>query len=170
MKSQSKLDQIRNNLFTCGKSKNLWNISFNLNTSTDLKNHWLAGFSDADASFQIKLINRKGKTEVRLNYEIARKSDQLLVFIKTYLGGNIGYRKYQDTYYYGSTSFGSAKNVINYFNLFHMLSNKHVNYLKWRKAYIVLASHKNKHHLTSDDLDRITKLKNTMNRSQKNAI
>jgi hypothetical protein len=32
--------------------------------------------------------------------------------IKNYLGGNIGYRKSQDTYYYGSTSFGSAKNVI----------------------------------------------------------
>jgi len=76
------------------------------------------------------MINRNNKTEVRLNYQIDQKTNHLLLLIKDYLGGNIGYRESQDTYYYGSTSFGSAKNVINYFNRFHMLSNKHVNYLK----------------------------------------
>jgi len=50
--------------------------------------------------------------------------------MKKYFGGNIGYRKTQDTYYYGSTSFGSAKKVIEYFDNFHLLSSKHVNYLK----------------------------------------
>jgi hypothetical protein len=35
-----------------------------------------------------------------------------LILIREFLGGNIGYRKNQDTYYYGSTSFGSAKKVI----------------------------------------------------------
>jgi len=50
--------------------------------------------------------------------------------IKNYLGGNIGYRKAQDTYYYGSTSFGSAKNVIEYFNKFNLQSRKHVSYLR----------------------------------------
>jgi hypothetical protein len=50
--------------------------------------------------------------------------------MKKYFGGNIGYRKTQDTYYYGSTSFGSAKKVIKYFDNFHLLSSKHVNYLK----------------------------------------
>ena len=81
--------------------------------------------------------------------------------IKEFLGGNIGYRKSQDTYYYGSTSFGSAKKVINYFDHFHLLSSKHVNYLKWRKAYIII---KNKDHLNKDGIDKIIKLKNTMNR------
>jgi hypothetical protein len=32
--------------------------------------------------------------------------------VKNYLGGNIGYRKSKYTYYYGSTSFGTAKKVI----------------------------------------------------------
>ena len=84
-----------------------------------------------------------------------------MLLVKNYIGGNIGYRKNQDTYYYGSTSFGSAKNVINYFNNFHMLSNKHVNYLKWRKTYLII---QNKNHLNTDGLNKITKLKNTMNR------
>jgi hypothetical protein len=82
------------------------------------------------------------------------------LLIKDFFGGNIGYRKNQDTYYYGSTSFGSAKNVINYFDHFHLLSSKHINYLKWRKAYIVI---QNKDHLTENGLNKIIKLKNTMN-------
>jgi len=77
------------------------------------------------------------------------------------VGGNIGYRKTQDTYYYGSTSFGSAKKVINYFDNFHLLSTKHVNYLKWRKAYIII---QNKEHLTNLGLEQIKKLKKSMNR------
>jgi hypothetical protein len=50
--------------------------------------------------------------------------------IKRFIGGNIGYRKTQDTYYYGSTSLGSAKNVIEYFNKFNLQSRKHVSYLR----------------------------------------
>jgi hypothetical protein len=90
----------------------------------------LAGFSDADASFQIKLISRNNRTEVILNYQIDQKNNDLLILIKNHFGGNIGFRQSIETYYYGSTSFGSAKNVINYFNKYHMLSLKHVNYLK----------------------------------------
>jgi hypothetical protein len=65
-----------------------------------------------------------------LNFQIDQKKNDILILIKNYLGGNIGYRKSQDTYYYGSTSFGSAKNVINYFNSFHLLSSKYISYLK----------------------------------------
>jgi hypothetical protein len=50
--------------------------------------------------------------------------------IKDYLGGNIGYRKSKDTYYYGSTSFGSAKKVILHFDKYHLQSRKHISYLR----------------------------------------
>jgi hypothetical protein len=65
-----------------------------------------------------------------LNFKIDQKNDYLLLLIKNFLGGNISYIKNQDIYYYGSTSFGSAKNVINYFDKFHLLSSKHINFLK----------------------------------------
>jgi hypothetical protein len=39
------------------------------------------------------------------------------------------------TYYYSSTSFGSARKAINYLDKYHMLSSKHINYIKWRKVY-----------------------------------
>jgi len=178
IRSQSKLDQIYNNIisnpyfskYTC----------INLNTEASLDNYWLSGFADADASFQIKLISRPASTmygryfvsksiddriEVRLNFQIDQKKDDLLILVKNFLGGNIGYRKSQDTYYYGSTSYGSAKKVINYFDRFHLLSSKHVNYLKWRKAYIII---QNKEHLTSSGIEKITKLKKSMSRSNIN--
>lgn len=140
------------------------NIEFNINDSNSLDNHWIAGFSDADASFQIKIINKSNrpKPEIRLNFQIDQKDKDMLILIKNLFGGNIGYRESQNTYYYGSTSFGSARNVINYFDKFHLQSSKHNNYLKWRKAYILIQE---KHHLTQVGIDKIMNLKNSMNRN-----
>ena len=145
-------------------------ITLNLNIDKNhfVENHWLAGFSDANASFQIKVLNcKKNKTEIRLNFQIDQKNNNnVILLIKNFLGGNIGYRKLGsqkkgETYYYGSTSFGSAKKVINYFDHFHLLSTKHINYLKWRKAYLII---QNKKHLTKEGIEKIIKLKNSMNR------
>jgi hypothetical protein len=188
IRTENKFNQITNNILNHPKYQEFsLNFSLILNSDKDLKNHWLAGFSDADASFQIKIVNRSKQNvtslasarvplassrlraegaevqqEVRLNFQIDQKKDKVLLIIKDFLGGNIGYRKSQDTYYYGSTSFGSAKNVISYFDYFHLLSSKHVNYLKWRKAYIII---QNRDHLNKDGLEKIIKLKNTMNRA-----
>jgi hypothetical protein len=160
IRSENKLNQINNNILVNPYFKSFTDFSFN--SDINLNNYWLSGFADADASFQIKLINRKNKTEVRLNFQIDQKKKDLLILINNFLGGNIGYRKSTDTYYYGSTSFGSAKKVINYFDHFHLLSSKYVNYLKWRKAYIII---QNKDHLTNLGLNKIIKLKKTMNRN-----
>jgi LAGLIDADG endonuclease len=100
--------------------------------------------------------------EIRLNYQVDQKKKDILILIKNYLGGNIEYRKSQDSYYYGSTSFGSAKKVIDYFDHFHLLSSKYVNYLKWRKVYILI---QNKEYLNKKGIQKIIKLKNSMNRS-----
>jgi hypothetical protein len=121
----------------------------------------LSGFSDAEASFQIKLLFRGEQREVRLNYQVDQKGEAPLFFLKNFLGGNIGYRAAQDTYYYGSTSFGSARNVINYFDRFHLLSSKHTNYLKWRQAYLLI---QRRSHLSDEGWDKISRLKATMNR------
>lgn len=153
------------------------NIEFGMNNTKDFNNHWLAGFSDADASFQIKIVTslsprtsayarpkgeERSKPEIRLNFQVDQKDNSLLILLKDdVFGGNIGYRMSQDTYYYGSTSFGSAKKVINYFDTYHLQSSKHVNYLKWRKAYIII---QNKDHLTEIGVDTIKKLKQSMNR------
>jgi uncharacterized protein YeaO (DUF488 family) len=105
-------------------------MKLDLNLNKDFKNHWLAGFSDANASFQIKILNQLEKREVRLNCQIDHENNDILLLIKEFLGGNIGFIKNQNTYSYKSTSFGSAKIVINYFDHFHLLSIKQTNYLK----------------------------------------
>lgn len=81
---------------------------------------------------------------IRLNFQIDQKYNAILLDIKNFIGGNIGYRKSQDTYYYGSTSFGSAKNVVSYFDAYPLLSSKHLDYIKWRKVYTMI---QNKDHL-----------------------
>lgn len=163
LRTINKFNQVINNILALPKySKE--NIEFKINDSSDFHNHWIAGFSDADASFQIKVVNRNNKPrpEIRLNYQIDQKDKNVLLFIKDIFGGNIGYRESQNTYYYGSTSFGSARKVINYFDNFHLQSTKHTNYLKWRKAYLLISE---KQHLTEIGVDEIIKLKNTMNRN-----
>lgn len=133
------------------------NIKFTMDLSNDFYNHWLAGFSDAEASFQIKIIQciTINKPEIRLNLKIDQKSKKLLIKIKEYLGGNIGYRKSQDTYYYGSTNLGSARNVIQYFDKYHLQSRKHISYLKWRKVYRLI---QDKEHLTEKGWAKILKI------------
>jgi LAGLIDADG endonuclease/Cytochrome C and Quinol oxidase polypeptide I len=160
IRSNHTLMTIRNNILSHSYFKNF--SSFNKNEESNLDNYWLSGFSDSIASFKIKLISHLNirKMEVRLNFKIERKENYLLIFIKDLLGGNIQYFNIENTYYYGSSSFGSAKKVINYFDLYHLLSLKHIDYLKWRKAYLII---QNKEHLNEEGLDKIIKLKNSMN-------
>jgi LAGLIDADG endonuclease len=138
IRTENKLNEINNNILNHEKYTELSKkLSFKINLNKDLKNHWLAGFSDALASFQIKYFcnSFNNKTQVRLNFQIDQKKDSILLLIKNFLGGSISYQKIKDSYQYNSSSFGSARNVIKYFDYFHLLSIKHVKYLKWRKTY-----------------------------------
>ena len=166
LRTKHRFDQVVNNVLNHNKYTDQ-NIHFTLDSSKNLDNHWLAGFSDADASFQIKIIRRitRNKPEIRLNFQIDQKSDLLLNIIKEYLGGNIGYRKSQDTYYYGSTNFGSAKRVIEYFDRYHLQSRKHISYLRWRKVYRLI---QDKQHLTDKGLSKILIIKSLINRHEEN--
>ena len=168
LRTLNKYNQVINNILN-HYLYNTENIVFKMNINNDLNNHWIAGFSDADASFQIKVVNRlnRSKPEIRLNFQIDQKNKDVLLLIKDFFGGYIGYRKTQDTYYYGSTSFGSARKVINYFDEYHLQSNKYISYLKWRKSYVFI---QNKDHLNDQGIKQIIKLKNTMNSFNKDTI
>lgn len=157
IRTEYKFNQIVNNILNHDNYAK-FRQNFSLNLHNDLKNHWLAGFSDANASFQIKVYNFH-KVEIKLNIQINQKEKNILLLIKDFLGGNIAYIKSKDTYCYDSTSFGSAKKVLNYFDYFHLLSNKHVHYLKWRKTYIIL---QNKNSLNNENLAKILKFKKKM--------
>lgn len=170
IRTSSKLDQINNNLLINPHFNDF--INFKKNETLDLENYWLSGFSDADASFQIKLINRsdKNKTEVRLNFKIDQKKDYILILIKNLLGGNIGYRFSQDIYSYNSSSFDSARKVIHYFDTYHLLSHKYVDFLKWRKTYCRIMETKDLDSLTLKSLNKIKKTVNSISSNRKYSI
>lgn len=136
IRSTYKYNQIMNNII---HNSNYFtnDFVFTRNISNDLNNHWLTGFIDSNGSLQIKILNKEyDNIEIRLNLQIYQKYNELLLIIKDYIGGNIGYNKSQDTYYYRSTSFGSAKNIIKYLDKYQLLSLKYLKYRYWRKTYI----------------------------------
>jgi len=92
-----------------------------------VSNYWLAGFTDADGSFVITLVNsttHKLKMNVRLEFKIKQKNIDLLEIIKQTFGGHIYYLKSEELFYYNSISFKSAKSVISYFDNFQLISSK----------------------------------------------
>ena len=180
IRTESKLDQIKDNILNNENYLELREkIDFKMNFKKDLKNHWLAGFSDAlspvsllqrSCSFQIKILNSSDKVEVRLNFKIVASSNfvwslpqknNILLLIKDFLGGSISCDESKNEYTYSSDSSGSGINVINYFDRFHLLSSKHIHYLKWRKAHLIVQS---EGYPLSYEPKRISKLKSTMNR------
>lgn len=172
LRTQSKIDAINKHMINVYKAPLNLKDKPHLNTSSDLNNHWLAGFLDADGSFQIKVLDRvepnsKPCIEVRLYIQVDQKTRLLLDLIKDNFGGNIGYRKSQDTYYYSSTSFGSAKKLIVYLDRFPLQSSKYLNYLKWRKAYLLVQT---KNHLTTEGQNMIKQIKSTMNSYSKETL
>jgi len=150
LRGWSKIEQVKRN----------WDIELTpANPESCLLNDsWLAGFSDAGccAFFQVKAIERSQGTtttavglrtrrpaaglrvEIRLNFKVEQKIKDLLTLIQATFGGDLGYRKATNTYYYGSTSFTNARKIIRYFDHYHLLSSKHINYLKWRKVYLLI--------------------------------
>jgi len=101
------------------------------------------------------------RVEIRLNLQVDQKMKDLLTLIQATFGGDLGYRKATNTYYYGSTSFTNARKIIRYFDHYHLLSSKHINYLKWRKVYLLIQG---KAHRTPEGIKRILAIKGSMNR------
>ena len=161
IRTENIFNQIINNIFKDERYTDFGKlINLKLNLSKDLKNPWLAGFSDvSDANFQIEINKINEEVKVILNFQINQKEKDLLILIKNFLGGNLAYMTSKDSYSYKSTTFGSAKNVINYLDSYHLLSSKHVNYLKWRKAYIII---QNNNHLNKNGMGKLLKFKSTM--------
>jgi len=155
LRTLNKFNQVINNILAHSKYREQ-DINFEMNKSNDFNNHWIAGFSDADASFQIKIVNRvnKPRPEIRLNFQIDQKDKDVLLLIKDVFGGNISFQNPTNNYRLNISFFGSVRKIIKYFDTFHLQSRKHINYLKWREAYKIIQE---KGHLTESGIEKITK-------------
>ena len=118
--------------------------------------YWLAGMLMGDGSLQIKVLKRGKRDEVRLGVQIDLKGKDLLEEIKEEMGGNIGYRKSQDTYYYSSTSLKSADEWVYYLDKYKMIGPKYEEYKLWRRVWVMI---KNREHLEKEGVNKIKEIK-----------
>lgn len=125
------------------------------------ENSWFAGFFLSDGSFQIKIIHKEKRElpEIRLVIQIDQKENYLLHQIQSEFGGSIGFRVSQNTYYYNSVCFTSAKKIIHYFDKFHLMGVKQTQYVLWRKVYTKIQEN---FHLTVQGVKWITNVKKRM--------
>jgi len=105
-----------------------------------LNPYWLAGFVAGDGSFQIKIVKSLSRQseEIRLVIQIDQKQISVLKYIAHNMGGSIGYRKKQDTYYYSSVSFSNAAKWIKFLDQTHLIGSKMTQYVLWRRAFLLI--------------------------------
>lgn len=123
------------------------------------ESYWLSGMVMGDGSLQIKVLNRGKREEVRLGVQMDIKGRELLEEIKEEKGGNIGYRKSQDTYYYSSTNFESADKWVSYLDKYKMIGPKYEEYKLWREVWEMI---KNREHLNNKGVEKIKEIKKRM--------
>ena len=142
--------------------KHNYSEDFNINilpalNYLSLDNPWLAGFTQAGGCFFINVVNSKTKTHktgysVRLEFSLKQNDELPLILLYNSLGmGNISQ---YDTgvWCYKSSGYKTAAVLINYFDKYNIFAGKYIDYLKFRKVYIMITEGK---HLDSKGILKI---------------
>lgn len=120
-----------------------------------LDNFWLAGFTQADGCFHISIV--KSKTykvgfSVRLEFSIKQNDDVPLRILYSLLNlGNLSNYS-SGIWCFKSTGYKTSALLINYFDSFNLFGGKYVDYLKFRKVYIMITEGK---HLQDKGIKKI---------------
>ena len=143
---------------------------------SDIKgNAWLAGFIEADGSFDIRVSQTstgsiKNRVSARLRLE-QRKFDpvtnasysDIMNAIATGLGTTLSSSRHNGGIEYFLISATSAKaraKIVSYFTVYPLFSSKRLNYLDWLTCHNLIV---NKTHTTPEGRDLALKLKFSMN-------
>ena len=162
--------------------QNQWMIPLGLDYSPIESNSWFSGFSDADAYFQVSLMENKEldsikrikcyyKLEIQQNYHGELEAYlPILSKIAEFLQTNILTRKrFINNKEYSSYTVITSSNatnslVDNYFKDYPMFSSKQLNYLEWSKVFNFIL---NKKHLLRKGALICLESKNNMNKNRK---
>jgi hypothetical protein len=146
--------------------------------STPLKdNAWLAGFTDADGNFDIRMSNiditldkkRRIACRFRLEQRMEDPKSQtsnlnIMTEIADLFKTKVTIIKRNNSYFHITASSRlSLELVINYFNLYSLKSSKYLDYINWQEAVNLLLTNK---HYTLEGISIISKFKKTMNNSR----
>lgn len=129
-----------------------------------LNNHWFAGFTQGDGSFQVRIRKphkrfKKNQVEIGLVLEI--KHEYLLRQIQSTFGGGVYYRKSRDTYIYRSNNLKNASKLVSYFDVYQVIGSSYRIYLLWRAALRLVLE---KAHLTEHGIQQIGAIQDRMKR------
>lgn len=142
--------------------KHNYSKDFNINIMPPLNylsldNHWLAGFTQSNGCFHISVVNSKTHKvgySVRLEYSLKQNDELPLRLLSNNLGcmpGNIS-QYHTGVWCYKSSGYRTAASLINYFDKYNLFAGKYVDYIKFRKVYIMITEGK---HLDSKGILKI---------------
>ena len=158
--------------------------SSRLDISNILNNYWLSGFTEADGSFQIKIVDSRPKSETRKrsvseNISLKFRLDQrlydkptsstmlsIMEEIAKSLSSNLNtYKtnKGDETLSITVTAIDKLKTVVDYFSKYPLLGTKYLDFNDWVKAYYLMLS---KDHLTESGRSIIRYIKSNMNKKR----
>lgn len=151
------------------KYPNLYNIvKLPLDNSDLGSNSWLAGFTEADGSFYVRVSkNSNCKThKVYCKYELAQAYDNnniytfnIMTKICKFLLVDLKVKTKNNELFWISTNTYDSNNIlIDYFNKYPLYGTKYLDYLDWCKIFNII---KNKE--KEEKLDIIKNIKNNMN-------
>lgn len=157
-----------------------------LNSSPIHSDSWLAGFSEADANFNLLVTTRKNsRKRIQIQYRIEikrfysknisqtlpsgfREFYPICEQISTYLGVGV-YSRTRSNKFYGLivTSYNRNSNakVIEYFEKFPLFSSKRLNYEDWKIVYNLQLE---KLHLTPSGIKTCEDIKKNFNKNRQN--
>lgn len=120
-----------------------------------LENYWLAGFTQADGCFHISIFKSKThKTGFNVKLEYSLKQNDIIpleLLYKSIKMGNLSQYK-TGIWCYKSSGFKTSAILIDYFDKFNVFGGKYIDYLKFRKVYIMITEGK---HLEKEGIIRI---------------
>lgn len=149
--------------------------TYSVDQSDILGNAWLAGFIDADGSFDIRVSQTatgsiKNRVSARLRLEqrmldpeTGASYSSIVSLIATGLSVTLGISTHNINVQYYAISASSANAraiVVNYFTIFPLFSSKRLNYLDWLTCHNLIV---NKNHTTMEGRALALKLKSGMN-------
>ncbi len=107
-----------------------------------LNDHSLVSNSNNECKSTLPPMNDTSVSKFKLNFELGIEAidsnREIFELLISKFGGCISYDKLNNKYIYSSGSFSSARNIIKYFDTFHLQSSKYRGYLKWRKTYCIV--------------------------------
>lgn len=132
-----------------------------------LNPYWVAGFTDAEGCFWIKSLKDSSKNKINtvLGFQITQHSRDLVLMEKLINFFNCGrLEKNSDAYSLVVTKLSFInENIIPFFNTYPILGCKSKDYKDWCEA---VKLKNNKTHLTPEGLEKILKIKSSINSSR----